>query len=87
MVLYGQFHKLRSTGMGQKHFSKLGDNMASVTWATKVSTNWVDQIDQLTDIFEEDSIFVVWLGGVYAFDLAAAGLIELDLTVRSNFQI
>ena len=40
---------------GQGHFvtSYLGDNMASVTWATKVSTKWVDQIDQLTDIFEE----------------------------------
>ena len=25
--------------------------------------------------------------GVYAFDLIAAGLMELDLTVRSNFQI
>ena len=49
---------------GQGHFvtSHLGDNMASVTWATKVSTKWVDQIDQLTDIFEEVSIFVVWLG-------------------------
>ena len=50
--------------MGQAHFvtSYLGDNMASVTWATKVSTKWVDQIDQLTHIFEEASIFVVWLG-------------------------
>ena len=40
---------------GQGHFvtSHLGDNMASVTWAI---TN------QLTDIFEEVSIFVVWLG-------------------------
>ena len=49
---------------GQGHFvtSHLGDNMASVTWATKVSTKWVDQIDPLTDIFEEVSIFVVWLG-------------------------
>ena len=49
---------------GQGHFftSHLGNNMASVTWATKVSTNWVDQIDQLTDIFEGVSIFVVWLG-------------------------
>ena len=49
---------------GQGHFVTihLGDNMASVTWATKVSTKWVDQIDQLTDIFEEVSIFVVRLG-------------------------
>ena len=49
---------------GQGHFvtSHLGDNMASVTWATKVSTKWVDQIDQLTDIFKEGIIFVVWLG-------------------------
>ena len=49
---------------GRGHFvtSHLGDNMASVTWATKVSTKWVDQIDQLTDIFKEVSIFVVWLG-------------------------
>ena len=50
--------------MGQGHFvtSHLGDNMASVTLATKVSTKWVDQIDQLTDLFKEFSIFVVWLG-------------------------
>ena len=49
---------------GPGHFvnSRLGDNMASVTWATKVSTKWVDQIDQLTDIFEEVSNFVAWLG-------------------------
>ena len=49
---------------GQGHFvtSHLGDNMASVTWATKVSTKWVDQIDQLLGIFEEINIFVVWLG-------------------------
>ena len=49
---------------GQGHFvtSHLGDDKASVTWATKVSTKWVDQIDQLTDIFEEVSIFVVWIG-------------------------
>ena len=49
---------------GQGHFvtNHLGDNMASVTWATKVSTKWGDQIDQLTDIFEEVSMFVVWLG-------------------------
>ena len=49
---------------GQGHFvnSHLGMNMASVTWATKVLTKWVDQIDELTDIFEEVSIFVVWLG-------------------------
>ena len=49
---------------GQGHFvtCHLGDKMASVTWATKVSTKWVDQIDQLTDIIEEVSIFVVWLG-------------------------
>ena len=49
--------------LGQGHFvtSHLGDNMASVTWATKVSTKWVDQIDQLTDIFKEVSIFVVRL--------------------------
>ena len=45
---------------GQGHFvtSHSGDNMASVTWATKVLTNWVDQIEQLTDIFEEVSMFV-----------------------------
>ena len=50
--------------VGQGHFvtSHLGDNMASVTWATKVSTKWVDQIDPLTDIFEGVTIFVVWLG-------------------------
>ena len=50
--------------MGQEHFvtSHLGDNMRSVTWATKVSTKWVDQIDQLTDILKEVIIFVVWLG-------------------------
>ena len=49
---------------GQGHFvtSHLGDNMASVLWPTKVSIKWVDQIDQSTDIFEEVSIFVVWLG-------------------------
>ena len=49
---------------GQGHFvtGHLGDNMASVTWATKVSTKWVDQIDQLPGIFEEINIFVVWLG-------------------------
>ena len=54
----------QSDFLGQGHFvtSHSGDNMASVTWATKVSTKWVDQIDQLTDIFEEVSIFVVWLG-------------------------
>ena len=47
------------TVTGQGHFvtSHLGDNMASATWATKVSTKWVDQIDQLTDIFEEVSLF------------------------------
>ena len=28
----------------------------------KVSTKWVDQIDQITDIFKEVSIFVVLLG-------------------------
>ena len=46
--------------MGQGHFltSHLGDNMASVIWATKVSTEWVDQIDHLTDIFKEISIRV-----------------------------
>ena len=51
-------------GRGQGHFvtSHLGDNMASVIWATKVSTKWVDQIDQLTDIFKEVNIFLVWLG-------------------------
>ena len=37
-------------------------NMASVTRATKVSTKWVDQIDQLIDKFEEVTIFVLWLG-------------------------
>ena len=49
---------------GQGHFvtSHLGNNMASVTWATKVSTKWVDEGDQLTDIFKEVSLFVVWLG-------------------------
>ena len=41
---------------GQGH---LGDNMASVTWATKVSTEWVDQLNH---IFEEVSIFDLWLG-------------------------
>ena len=48
---------------GQGHFvtSHLGDNMASVAWATKVSTKWVDQIDRIT-IFKEISMFVVWLG-------------------------
>ena len=46
-------------GQGQFVTSHLGDNMASVTWATKVSTKWVDQ---LTDIFKEVSIFVVRLG-------------------------
>ena len=49
------------SGQGQFVTSHLGDNMASVTWATKVSTKWVDQIDQLTDIFKEVSLFVVWL--------------------------
>ena len=46
---------------GQGHFvtSHLGDNMESVTWATKVSTKWVDQIDQLTGTFEEVTIFDV----------------------------
>ena len=50
--------------MGQGHFvtSRLGDIMASVTWVTKVSTKWVDQIDELPDIFEEVSIVVVRLG-------------------------
>ena len=49
---------------GQGHFitGHLGNNMASVTWATKVSTKSVDQIDQLTDIFEKVTIFVEWLG-------------------------
>ena len=36
--------------------------MASVTWATKVSTKWANQIDQLTDIFKEVILFVVLLG-------------------------
>ena len=27
-----------------------------------MSTKWVDQVNQLTDIFKEVSIFVVWLG-------------------------
>ena len=49
-------------GQGLFVTSHLGDNMASVTWATKVSTKWVDQIDQLTDIFKEVNLFVVWLG-------------------------
>ena len=55
--------------LGQGHFviSHLGDNMASVTWATKVSTKWVDQIDRFTDIFKEVSIFVVWLGRFASF--------------------
>ena len=50
--------------VGQDHFvtSFLGDNMASVTWATKVLTKWVDQIDQSSDIFEEVTKFVKWLG-------------------------
>ena len=60
----GQIILSQVTGNGQGHFvtSHLGVNMASVTWATEVSTKWVDQIEQLTDIFEEVSIFVVWLG-------------------------
>ena len=49
-------------GQGLFVTSHLGEKMASVTWATEVSTKWVDQIDQLTDIFEEVSIFVEWLG-------------------------
>ena len=55
---------LNNTAGGQKHIvtSHLGDNMGSVTSATKMSTKWFDQIDQLTDIFEDASIFVVWLG-------------------------
>ena len=46
------YTKKRTLVLGQGHFvtSHLGDNMASVTWATKVSTKWVDQIDQLTYI-------------------------------------
>ena len=44
---------------GQGHFvtSHFGDNMASVTWATKVSAKWVDQ---LFDIVDEVSLFVVF---------------------------
>ena len=62
-LLLNYFHVPRFQ-LGQGHFvtSHLGDNMASVTWATQGSTKWVDQIDQLTDIFEEVSVFVVWLG-------------------------
>ena len=37
-------------GQGQFVTSHLGNKMASVTWATKVSTKWVDQIDELTYI-------------------------------------
>ena len=63
----GSFLKQRismALQIGQRHFvtSHLGDKMASVTWARKVSTRRADQIDQLTDIFKEVSIFVVWLG-------------------------
>ena len=45
--------ELLKTRWGQGHFvtSHLGENMASITWATKVSTKWVDQIDQLTYIW------------------------------------
>ena len=48
----------------QGHFvtSHLGDNMVSVTWATKMSTKWVDLFDELTDIVKEVSLFVLWLG-------------------------
>ena len=55
--------------LGQRHFvtSHFGDNMASVTWATKVSTEWPDQIDQLTDIFKEVSLFVEWLSRLAPF--------------------
>ena len=51
-----------SSDQGNFVTSHLGDNMASVTWATKVSTKCVDQIDQLTNIFKEVSMFVVYLG-------------------------
>ena len=50
--------------------------MASVTWATKVSTKWVDQIDQLPDIFEEVDIFVVWLGRVAVTVIASTWFIR-----------
>ena len=51
---------LEKVQKGQGHLvtSHLGDNMASVTWATKVSTKWVDQIDQLTNLFEGVSILL-----------------------------
>ena len=62
----GSFLKQRISGQGNFVTSHFGDNMASVTWATTVSSEWVDQIDELPDIFEEVSIF-----GVYAFDLIA----------------
>ena len=58
-VVYLYKERLHSRGQGHFVTSHLGDNMASATWATKVSTKWVDQIDQLTDIFKEVSIFVV----------------------------
>ena len=63
---------------GQGHFvtSHLGDNLASVTRATKVSTIWVDQFDQLPDIFKEVSIFVVWLGCVGSPEIGRRNGIE-----------
>ena len=50
-----------SSGQGLFVTSHFGDIMASVTWPAKVSTRRVDQIDQITDKFEENSIFVLWL--------------------------
>ena len=61
-LIAGAFEHVITEGQGHFVTSHLGDNMASVKWATEVSTKWVDQIDQLTDIFKEVSIFVVWLG-------------------------
>ena len=43
-------------------YTKLSANRYNLFGAAKVSTKWVDQIDQLTDIFKEVSICVVWLG-------------------------
>ena len=56
-ILYHKLLVLNAMGlaqMGRGHFftSHFGNNLASVTWATKVSTKWVDQIDHLTDIFK-----------------------------------
>ena len=53
---------IRHAGQGHLVTSHFSDSMASVTWATKVSTKYVDQIDQIIDIIKEVSIFAVWLG-------------------------